>query len=260
MRPQLHRARLGVGCAALAAVAVAVALGATHPSPGEAAAESGRTDPTAGRTIWLRDCAVCHRPDGSGSEKAPDIRSSGTAMVDFMVSTGRMPLETPDAPATRHPARYSAAQIRSLVAYTATFVHGPRVPEVAVSADRTSPGGVLYRQNCAACHQAAGGGGALAFGDVAPSLAHATPVQVVEAMRTGPGAMPLFDGTSISAEQADQIASYVQELRHPENPGGADLGHLGPVPEGLVAWIVGLGALLLVTRWLGTRHQDAHRT
>lgn len=213
-----------------------------------------------GRTIWLRDCAVCHQPDGSGSTKAPDIRHSGTASVDFMVSTGRMPLSTPDAKLIRHTPHYSQAEINALVRYTATLTSGPAIPKVHVTSADLAKGSALYSQNCSTCHQAAGSGGALAFGQVAPSLRHATAVQVVEALRTGPGDMPVFGHQSLSAAQANQIAAYVQQLRKPNNHGGAALGHLGPVPEGLVAWIVGLGALLLIARFLGTRNlsQAAH--
>ncbi|HET8930322.1 MAG TPA: hypothetical protein VFN21_06670, partial [Acidimicrobiales bacterium] len=82
------------------------------------------------------------------------------------------------------------------------------------------------------------------------------PTQVVEAMRIGPGAMPKFPAATISSRQADQIAAYVQELRHPASPGGIDLGRLGPVPEGLIAWVFGLGALIVVTRLLGRRRHS----
>ena len=246
--------------AACAVLAVAVGLVVVARATSATSSAQRTPDVSTGRHLWLRDCAVCHRADGSGGPNGPDIRSSGTAAVDFMVSTGRMPIGSPGERATRHPPAYTPAQIRALVAYTGTFVHGPKVPRVDVTRRGLSPGLELYSQNCSTCHQAAGGGGALAFGVVAPSLAHATPVQVVEAMRTGPGAMPVFDEQSIDAKQADQISSYVQQLRAPEDPGGASLGHLGPVPEGLIAWVVGLGAMVLITRFLGSRRRDARRT
>jgi ubiquinol-cytochrome c reductase cytochrome c subunit len=203
--------------------------------------------------VWLGDCAVCHQPDGSGSTRGPNLQRVGTAMVDFMVSTGRMPLANPKEKEQRRAPKYTPAEIRSLVAYTATFVHGPPVPTVDTRSADLPAGGDLYRQQCAACHQAAGGGGALAHGAEAPSLSHATSVQVVEAMRTGPGNMPVFSNKTLDAQQADEVAAYVQYLRHPRNPGGLSLDHLGPVPEGLVAWGIGLVTLILVTRLLGTR-------
>jgi ubiquinol-cytochrome c reductase cytochrome c subunit len=196
---------------------------------------------------------VCHAPDASGSPRGPDLRSRGSALVDFVVSTGRMPLASPTERERRHAVRYSAAEVRALVGYASTLVRGPAVPTVDLAGVDLAAGGAVFRSQCAACHQAAGGGGALAHGAEAPPLLAATPVQVVEAMRTGPGNMPAFDDRTISPKQADQVAAYVRYLQHPKDPGGLDLGHLGPVPEGLVAWSVGLVALLVVARLLGTR-------
>src|SRR4051794_6647907 len=44
-----------------------------------------------GAQIWTRDCAFCHGDRGQGSFQGPAITTSGTASVDFMVRTGRMP-------------------------------------------------------------------------------------------------------------------------------------------------------------------------
>ena len=49
------------------------------------------------------------------------------------------------------------------------------------------------------------------------------------------------------------IVAYVQYLRNPEDPGGLPIGRIGPIPEGLVAWAAGMGALLLAVAWIGTR-------
>ena len=37
------------------------------------------------------------------------------------------------------------------------------------------------------------------------------------------------------------------------DPGGIAAGHIGPVSEGAVGWLIGLGLLLGVSRWIGTR-------
>ena len=44
-------------------------------------------------------------------------------------------------------------------------------------------------------------------------------------------------------------------LHAPDDPGGFDLGYTGPVPEGFVAFLFGLGALIVVARWI-TREKD----
>ena len=212
----------------------------------------------SGRTIWLRDCAVCHRSDASGSSRGPDIREAGAAAVDFMVTTGRMPLDDPKQDLKRRPVHYSKAEVNALVGYASTLVDGPAIPKPDLKSADLGKGGAAFRTQCASCHQAAGGGGALAYGAEAPALLKATPTQVVEAMRIGPGNMPVFDPRSLSPHQAAEIADYVQYLQHARDPGGANLGHLGPVPEGLIAWTVGLLSLLLIVRFLGTRLPSRH--
>jgi ubiquinol-cytochrome c reductase cytochrome c subunit len=164
----------------------------------------------------------------------------------------------PYQPPRKEPA-YPPDQITALVAYVASLGAGPPIPEVNVNAADRSRGGVLYRANCAACHQSAGAGGALSYGHSAPPLDQATPTQVVEAMRVGPSEMPVFNERTIDDQDADDIAAYVQYLRDPNNRGGAALGGNGPVPEGAVALIVGLGGVVAVSVWIvGRRRRAAH--
>jgi len=252
----------------LALAAVVFAVGGGSPS---SAAPSVATVPSAsaeGAEIWAHDCAICHGVQGEGSFQGPSITGSGTAAVDFMVRTGRMPAPFRsgaegdvfgDAPPTqrgRHDSAYRDDQIRALVDYTAGFVTGPAVvPPPDTSAADLGRGGELYRLQCSACHQMAGSGGALAYGAVGPALDQATPREVVEAMRTGPGNMPIFDRSVIGDVEAVDVAAYVEYLRDPQDPGGSNLWHLGPVPEGLVAWLVGIGGVVLFCRWLGERQR-----
>jgi ubiquinol-cytochrome c reductase cytochrome c subunit len=84
-------------------------------------------------------------------------------------------------------------------------------------------------------------------------LSDATPEQVGAAVRSGPGQMPVFGSDQLSNKELNNVAAYVQYLRHPEDPGGLAIGHIGPVPEGFVAWFFGVTALLLVVAWIGTR-------
>ena len=49
------------------------------------------------------------------------------------------------------------------------------------------------------------------------------------------------------------IIKYVRTLKTQGNPGGASLGQIGPVPETMVGWIVGIGLLVLVTLWIGAK-------
>ncbi len=70
--------------------------------------------------------------------------------------------------------------------------------------------------------------------------------------------MPVFGEESISDEQLDDLVAYVDYLRDPRNEGGLQIGRNGPVPEGFVAWLFGIGGALLIVAWIGGR--DPRRT
>jgi ubiquinol-cytochrome c reductase cytochrome c subunit len=139
------------------------------------------------------------------------------------------------------------------VAYVASLGDGPELPDVDVEGADLANGGLIYRANCQACHSASGSGGALSYGRAAPGLADATPTQVGAAVRIGPGQMPVFGPDIISDEELDDLAAYVEYLKDPEDPGGVPIGRTGPIPEGFVAWLVGMTALLALVAWIGTR-------
>jgi ubiquinol-cytochrome c reductase cytochrome c subunit len=110
----------------------------------------------------------------------------------------------------------------------------------------------VYAANCLACHGAGGQGASVGGGAVAPNLGGATPTQIAEAARIGPGVMPPFTEGQISQEDMDSLVRYVVSLRDANDRGGLGLGHVGPVVEGLVGWVIGLGLLLLVVRLTGS--------
>ncbi len=219
---------------------------------------------TDARIIYLRDCATCHAADGGGSPRGPTILTSGRAGVDFYLSTGRMPLDTPTDAVERHTPKYDPATIGALVDYIAARpgFTGPDIPVVDIGNADVAHGGVLYRLNCAACHAWSGRGGALLHRE-SPSVDHATTTQIAEAMRVGPGNMPVFGEAAIGARDLDNVAAYTRDLTHtPEDRGGFPLWHLGPLPEGALAVFVGLGILLVFARLIGTRDtgRDTPRT
>jgi ubiquinol-cytochrome c reductase cytochrome c subunit len=77
-----------------------------------------------------------------------------------------------------------------------------------------------------------------------------TPTQVGEAVLIGPGAMPVF-GT-MTDQDLDDLAAYVQRLQEDDSTGATSLGGVGPVAEGLAAWTLGLGAIVALARWIGS--------
>jgi ubiquinol-cytochrome c reductase cytochrome c subunit len=240
---------LVIGCAALA---IAWLL---RPASGDAqeAARPHADSPTT-RSVFLRDCATCHGADGRGTELAPDLKGAGVGLVDYYLSTGRMPLRDPSDRVLRGEPAYSPATIRRLVRYVADLVgdDGPPIPHVDLAHGDLARGGTLYRLQCAACHAWSGGGGALLHVD-APSTHPATPTQIAEAVRGGPGNMPAFGEAALTQAQLDSVVRYVRYLDRPDDRGGLPLWHLGPLAEGAVAVFLGLGALVFSTRWIGTR-------
>ena len=212
-----------------------------------------------GEGLYLTGCSSCHGVDGAGVvtedgvRRGPSLRESGEASAFYYLSTGRMPLSDPENQARRKEPAFTEEEIEALVAYVGSLGDGPAapVPEVDVAGTDLARGGLLYRANCQACHSAFGSGGALSYGYSAPSLYAATPTEVGAAVRIGPGLMPVFSETVIDDEELDDLAAYVEYLESPANPGGAQIGRNGPVPEGFVAWMVGIGGLLLMVAWVG---------
>ena len=160
-------------------------------------------------------------------------------------------MNNPNDQPMRHEPAFSDAQIRDMVGYVASLGPGPPIPTPRPG--NLASGNVLFIQNCAQCHNDAGAGGALSYGDIVPNLYQATSLDVAEAVRIGPQPMPVFGPETLSEQQVWDVAAYVQYLHHPDNRGGLSLGHLGPIPEGFVAWVVGLGILLVAARLIGTR-------
>jgi len=236
-----------------AAVTALMAVGASaQDDPGDDLVAEGRQ-------LFATGCVTCHGADGEGVEivdgsaGGPSLVDAGEAGAYYYLSTGRMPLNSPGEQPTRNQPAYSPDQIDALVAYVASLGDGPALPDVDLSDADLANGGLLYRANCQACHSASGSGGALSYGRAAPGLADATPSQVGAAVRTGPGQMPVFGPEIVSADDLNDLALYVRYLKSPEDPGGLPIGRTGPIPEGFVAWLVGIGALLALVFWIGTR-------
>jgi ubiquinol-cytochrome c reductase cytochrome c subunit len=210
-------------------------------------------DVSAGAQLFETACSTCHGANGRGTSQGPNLVGVGAAAADFYLSTGRMPTDQPGVQAVRKRPAFNPTQIRQITAYVASLGNGPTIPKPQPARGNIAEGQQLYTANCAACHNSAGSGGALGKSAFAPRLYEATPTQVAEAVRIGPGPMPVFNTGVISDRQLDSIVRYVEYLKHPKDRGGAPLGRIGPIPEGFVAWLAGLGVLLLVTLWIGTR-------
>jgi ubiquinol-cytochrome c reductase cytochrome c subunit len=208
-----------------------------------------------GQRLYEANCSTCHGLTGDGTANGPTLQGVGPASVQFMLTTGRMPLANPHVQPQRQEPRFSDAEIDALIAYVATIAPGGEpIPVVDPSAGSLSEGAAVFLDNCAACHGAGAAGDSIGGGQIAPSLGEATPLQIAEAVRTGPGTMPVFNPRSLSEQQLNSLVRYVTWLGDGGGGGGGDqLGRVGAVAEGLIAGVVGLGLLVIVIRLTGSK-------
>jgi ubiquinol-cytochrome c reductase cytochrome c subunit len=209
-----------------------------------------------GEALFSASCASCHGADAKGSYRAPPIDELGAGTVDFWVSTGRMPLADSNVQATRKAPRFDRLQTLEIASFVQSLnpSSGIAVPSVNLAGSDLENGNSLFTLNCAACHTITGAGDALAGGAYAPGLHLATTTQVIEAIRSGPGNMPHFSQGNLSNGEARDIAAYVNGvIQHPVDRGGFGLGGIGPVGEGFVSLLIGVGSLMLVCFWIGER-------
>jgi ubiquinol-cytochrome c reductase cytochrome c subunit len=235
---------------ALVALACAAAAVTTWAAPTRA-----QTSQVAkGRELFLSGCSYCHGEDARGvNGRGPTLYGAGAAAADFYLSTGRMPLAAPgDEPVRNRPA-YSAPDRQALVAYVGSL-GGPGVPAVDPARGDLGLGERLFADGCAGCHAITGRGGVVP-GAVAPPLQQATPGQIAEAVRVGPSLMPEFPDTRLDQHELDSVTKYVLQTRALPDEGGWGIGNIGPIPEGLVAWMLAGAALLIAMRLIGERNE-----
>lgn len=228
-----------------AAVCVLVlAAPASASSPGVVHARTG-----AG--LYAANCARCHGANGEGI-MAPKLTDAGRLAADFYLRTGAMPIaESGEQPEATRPLFYPR-ELDRLIAYVGTLGHGPPVPHPHPERGSLSEGLRLYTRHCAGCHQVVAEGG-FVTGARVPAIEAATPTQIAEAVRIGPFLMPTFSERAISDAKLDSIIRYVEYAKHPDNRGGWGIGEVGPIPEGMVTWLLALVALVATCLVIGKR-------
>ena len=239
----------------LGLVVTGLAYSAFAPKAASAATASA-DQVEQGKKLFLANCATCHGLQAQGTKAGPSLAGVGAAAVDFQVGTGRMPMAAPNVQAPRAVVRFKQDEISAMAAYVASLAPGPAVPDAQYSSGEggdVAKGAQLFRVNCAMCHNFAGSGGALTRGKYAPSLRNVEGKHIYEAMVTGPQSMPVFNDQNISPESKNDIVAYLHAVDKEENVGGMNLGNLGPVSEGLFAWVFGLGIMVAFAVWLGKK-------
>jgi ubiquinol-cytochrome c reductase cytochrome c subunit len=245
---------------ALGSVGVAYATVAAAATPQARTAVAAPADESVqvreGRRLYETSCITCHGQNLQGvQDRGPSLIGVGSASVYFQVATGRMPVARQEAQVERKKPKYDEKQTQQIAAYVQSVGGGPEIPTGDLRGDDSNlaEGGELFRLNCASCHNFAGRGGALSAGKYAPPLDQANDLTIWTAMLSGPQNMPVFSDNQLTTEQKQAITNYVQTLENQRDPGGSSIGRLGPVPEGLVIWVIGIGAIMLMILWIGAK-------
>jgi ubiquinol-cytochrome c reductase cytochrome c subunit len=219
-----------------------------------------------GRQLFIVSCAFCHGQNGEGvltqggSQYGPALTDVGAAAVDFQVSTGRMPMAQPGVQAPRKESVFTKEETAALAAYVGSLGTGPAIPDKelysteGMSQDQIDElvvrGGQIFLANCTACHNFEGSGGAMPRGGFAPKIRGVDSKHIYEAMLTGPQSMDTFSDGNIPPEDKKAVIAYLNELNKAPSYSGLTLGSLGPVSEGIIAWIFGLGLLVGFAVWI----------
>jgi ubiquinol-cytochrome c reductase cytochrome c subunit len=244
-------------------------------------ADAGKSDEelvAEGRKLFLVGCSFCHGQNGEGvstvdgNQIGPSLAGVGAAAVSFQVGTGRMPQAQPGAQNPTKPEAYTEDEIDALAAFVASLAPGPAIPDPADYSlaglseeerqEAVARGGQIFLTNCTACHNFAGKGGAMPRGGYAPDLSDTSARHIYEALLTGPGQMDTFSNGNLSPEEKRDVIAYLYSLREQPAYGGFALGGMGPVSEGLFAWLVGIGGLVGMAIWIAahTARSDKQKT
>ncbi|HEX5223837.1 MAG TPA: c-type cytochrome [Solirubrobacteraceae bacterium] len=242
---------------ALVPVGAGVALAASQNGIVRPTYEPPKPTVALGEELFNANCASCHGIGGTGIEHpratagdisgaGPSLKGVGAMAADFYLRNGFMPLENIHTQPGRRRVLFTRKEIAALTAYVAALGNGPGVPHPQPGGGDISEGFKAFTEDCAGCHQSVARGGYVTGARV-PPLQKLGPTEIAEAVRIGPYLMPRFTSHQISDPQLNSIIRYVQWTNRPDNRGGWSIGNLGPIPEGLIAWLAAivLGALCL---------------
>lgn len=248
----------------LGAIVLLVALGGG--SVAFAASQNGIVRPAhepptptvkLGEELFDANCSSCHGIAGQGIARprpgagdlagaGPPLSGVGAMAADFYLRTGLMPLANIHAQPSNQRVLFTRKEVKALTAFIAGLGAGPGIPHPDPDTGSISQGFKLFTEDCAGCHQSLARGG-FVTGARVPPLQGIDAREIAEAVRIGPYLMPRFGARQIPDPQLNSIVKYVLSTNHPVNRGGWSIGNLGPIPEGLVAW---LAAILLAVACL----------
>jgi ubiquinol-cytochrome c reductase cytochrome c subunit len=254
-RSRLRRRVSGVLALSIALLSAGGLYAAFAPQPQTAQAQEDPALVRQGEQLYNNSCISCHGTNLQGvKDRGPSLIGVGEAAVYFQVSTGRMPAVRQEAQITEKPVKFDPEEIDALGAFVQANGGGPQVPKEDLSGGNAAQGGEMFRLNCASCHNFTGRGIALSSGKFAPAIQDVNHKQMYAAMVTGPQSMPKFSDRQLTPEEKRDIIAYIDSISDERNnPGGYSLGGYGPISEGVVAWIIGISALVAITLWIGAK-------
>jgi ubiquinol-cytochrome c reductase cytochrome c subunit len=241
----------------LAALILLVALGGGGVA--FAASQNGIVRPTyeppkptskLGEELFNANCASCHGIAGAGISKprpgagdlagaGPPLQGVGAMAADFYLRTGFMPLANIHAQPSNQRVLFTGKEVQALTTFVASLGRGPAIPHLEPARGSLSRGFDLFTEYCAGCHQSLARGG-FVTGARVPPLQGIDATEIAEAVRIGPYLMPRFSQRQIPASDLNSIVRYVLWTNRPDNRGGWSIGNLGPIPEGMVAWLAAI--------------------
>ncbi|MGH2878634.1 MAG: c-type cytochrome [Solirubrobacteraceae bacterium] len=246
----LGAGRLIFAAAIFALVGAGVALAASRNGIVRPTYEPPKPTLGLGEELFDANCASCHGIGGGGISRprpgaggvlgaGPSLKGVGAQAADFYLKTGFMPLADIHAQPSRRRVLFSSKELAALTAFVAALGKGPAIPHPQLARADRAQGFKLFTEDCAGCHQSLARGG-FVTGARVPPLQKVGASEIAEAVRIGPYLMPRFSRSQVSDRQLDSIVGYVLSTNRPENRGGWSIGNLGPIPEGMVAWLAAL--------------------
>jgi len=216
-----------------------------------------------GAQLFAGNCASCHGSGGRGvisppqhgaggiKGQGPPLTGAGAQAADFYLRTGYMPLGNAKNQPEPDRRLWDPREIRALTAYVARLGTGEPIPHPDPGAGSVAEGLQLFTEHCAGCHQVAAQGGVVT-GARAPAIEHVPAVEIAEAVRVGPFVMPSFSKQQISDRELNSIIAYVK-TDDTHDQGGWGIGRVGPIPEGMVTWLLAAVVLVALCVVVGTR-------
>ena len=217
----------------------------------------------AGQLLFAQTCSSCHGNEANGvgpegqATIGPNLVGLGAGDRRLLGDTGRMPAADVKAvEAERRRARLTPLQALELAAWVNSL--DPAVPAVPYAApEGRQPVGRGRTSSRSTARPATPSPATVTRWPTAPTPRrcaerHGPPGGRGDPHRPGQHA-PLHGQPDRPAGATTSSAYVTDRIQHPTNPGGFGLGGVGPVAEGFVALLIGVGGLVLVCFWIGER-------